>query len=263
MVKKQKSVLFSILIIALFSASTTLSWSGIDFGLMLAALRGNLTLVKKLLDQGANINAKDGRGKTILMETVTNGKNGKLEIVKELLDRGVAINARDNSGETALIYAIHLGHLNIVRELLMRGADIPERDDLSVIERKFPEAMKLLGALNRLKQDLDKKIITRPQALEENVKNGDSLLVGYILHNYKFDVNLLRKLLNIAKNNFLKETDESLKQEYKKIGRLLVAQIGISKTLSSRGVLEGENLPGLPSEIVGEISSHVDISDVS
>ena len=49
---------------------------------------------------------------------------GKLEAVRYLLDEGADVNARDNFGNTALAEAAYYGHLAVVKELLLRGADI-------------------------------------------------------------------------------------------------------------------------------------------
>lgn len=53
--------------------------------------------------------------------------NGHLEIVRELLSQGAEINARDKEGRTALMVASTGGHEEVVRQLLSRGADVNAR----------------------------------------------------------------------------------------------------------------------------------------
>jgi ankyrin repeat protein len=49
---------------------------------------------------------------------------GNLEVVRYLLDEGADINAREKLGHTALAEAAYFGHLDVIKELLLRGADI-------------------------------------------------------------------------------------------------------------------------------------------
>ena len=92
-----------------------------------AVFKGHLSVVRTLLDGGANVNAKcecrqylDG-GWTPLLLAV---ENRRYEIVKELLDRGADVNAKENRGKTALMLAKYYdAGPDIVQVLLDRGAD--------------------------------------------------------------------------------------------------------------------------------------------
>ena len=70
--------------------------------LFLAAGQGRATVVRYLLDEGADVNAREKLGGTPLMEAAY---SGYLEVIKELLFRGAEINAIGNDG-TALDIAI-------------------------------------------------------------------------------------------------------------------------------------------------------------
>jgi len=88
--------------------------------LIQAAQDGNLPAVQTLLEEGADVNAKDTYGFTALM---TAAQKGHTEIVKLLLEKGADVNARNTSG-TALCAALRGGHTDIVKLLLEKGADV-------------------------------------------------------------------------------------------------------------------------------------------
>ncbi|MGC4043949.1 MAG: ankyrin repeat domain-containing protein, partial [Armatimonas sp.] len=56
-----------------------------------------------------------------------------LTIVKALLDRGADVNARDESGMTPLMSAVFIGHIRTIQLLLERGADPRPRSKDSAI----------------------------------------------------------------------------------------------------------------------------------
>lgn len=51
-------------------------------------------------------------------------KQGDLEKVRSLLEEGADINARDRYGQTALMNAAHGGQVELVRLLIEKGADL-------------------------------------------------------------------------------------------------------------------------------------------
>jgi ankyrin repeat protein len=53
---------------------------------------------------------------------------GDLAIVKSLIEQGADINARDTSGRTALHYAVEYGHEDVVELLIANGADMNVKD---------------------------------------------------------------------------------------------------------------------------------------
>lgn len=91
-----------------------------------AAEKGNSIVVKNLLDQGTNVNARDNNGWTPLMRAT---ERGHKEVVEVLLDKSAYINAKDDNGYTALMYATMSGHKDIVELLLAHNADLNEQDN--------------------------------------------------------------------------------------------------------------------------------------
>jgi ankyrin repeat protein len=87
-----------------------------------AALKNNLVAVRKLLDDGVDVNWKDEDGWTALMWA--GGGWGHIEVVKLLLDNGAQVNIQDNNGWTALMVASFNGNSECARLLLEKGADM-------------------------------------------------------------------------------------------------------------------------------------------
>eukprot|EP00731_Ephydatia_muelleri_P014322 Em0008g42a len=90
-----------------------------------AAAVGWMDEVVKLLDQGADVNATEGKEKTALMVA---SYEGHAECVQLLLDRGAQANHQDEDGLTALMVASYGGHVECVNLLLDRGAQVNQQD---------------------------------------------------------------------------------------------------------------------------------------
>jgi ankyrin repeat protein len=105
----------------MISMWTNSAAAGINDVLIKAAEQGNINVVKFIIDDGANVNARKDDGMTSLMYA---SLGGHLEIVRALIARGADVNARTNDGVSSLMYASLGGHLEIVRALLAKGADV-------------------------------------------------------------------------------------------------------------------------------------------
>ncbi|XP_061648885.1 BRCA1-associated RING domain protein 1 isoform X2 [Phyllopteryx taeniolatus] len=90
-----------------------------ETSLHLAAIKGDLKDVKKLLDQGADPNLKDNAGWTPLHEACN---LGHLVVVEALLSRGAFLNTPGYENDSPLHDAVRNGHIAIVKLLLQFGA---------------------------------------------------------------------------------------------------------------------------------------------
>lgn len=97
--------------------------------LIKAVSKGRFKLTKLLVEGGADINTKDGDGRTALIIACMLRFNEKepdlqLRLVKLLLENGANVNAVDKHGKTALIYACcEKANSDLVESLLLSEAD--------------------------------------------------------------------------------------------------------------------------------------------
>lgn len=91
-----------------------------------AAKNGDIAEVRKYINRGVDIDAKDEYSMNALLYAICEGHT---KIVELLIDKGADINATDNSGITALMFACYHGHIEIVKLLIAAGVDINAKDN--------------------------------------------------------------------------------------------------------------------------------------
>lgn len=114
-----------------------------------AVFRGEVEVVRVLVDMGVDVNVRDNKGRTALYELACNvfdidysfvrdvpvdlffGKKMSrvLETVKFLIEKGANVNFVDDRGRTALHEAAARGELEVVRVLVNMGVDVNVRDN--------------------------------------------------------------------------------------------------------------------------------------
>ena len=97
--------------------STTI---GVVTPLHWASEKGEIEMVKELLNNGAFIDAQDQNQKTPLFRAVS---QGKFAVVTELLKRGANPNITDSFNTAPLQNAVAFQHESLVKELLQNGAN--------------------------------------------------------------------------------------------------------------------------------------------
>ena len=101
-----------------YTSEETRSWSCLHF----AAVSGNTIRMKKMLEKGADLEAKSIEGKTPIYEAAKRGQTAAVEL---LANSGAEINARsDHPGFTPLHVAAEYNHHETVGYLLNQGVDI-------------------------------------------------------------------------------------------------------------------------------------------
>ena len=92
-----------------------------DAALIKATEVGNYNNVQRLLDDGANIEAKNEYGNTVLISAIS---NSRFDIAELLIKRGANVNVAGTHGYTALIHAAARNRIDIVKLLMNNGANI-------------------------------------------------------------------------------------------------------------------------------------------
>ncbi len=158
--QSMKKALIALLTIVLLAVSSVAFAAELSFGdiwavsfaailpLIVAAGDGNLSEVKRLLDNGANANDKDENGVTAIINAVWKGQNEVVKVllehganinykkclwsavvndyskvVKILLDNGANVNATNKESWTALMFAVQRSHSEVAKLLLEYGAN--------------------------------------------------------------------------------------------------------------------------------------------
>jgi ankyrin repeat protein len=86
--------------------------------LLLASFNGDAKVAKLLIDNGANVEARNKTGRTAFHIAAKHDRN--VNILFVLLNAGVDLNATDRQGDTPLCHA--LGNVDVYRCLLDMGA---------------------------------------------------------------------------------------------------------------------------------------------
>ncbi|OAY44488.1 protein VAPYRIN [Manihot esculenta] len=110
--------------------------------LCIAARKGEVRTILKLLENGAAINGRDQHGWTALHRAAF---KGKIEAVRALLDKGIDIDAKDEAGYTPLHCAVESGHADVIELLVKKGADVEARTNKSVTALQIAESLHYVG----------------------------------------------------------------------------------------------------------------------
>jgi len=153
--------------------------------LHIAAVNGHLQAATLLVAKAADVNAGDVRGLTPLHAAAWSGSS---EIVALLIDKGADINARDADGVTPLHAAALAGRNGTAALLISRGADV---------NVKNKEGMTPLHAAV-LAGDRDTVVLLIGAGADVNAKNNSGLtpLATALERNQPEIVKLLRQKMN-------------------------------------------------------------------
>ena len=89
--------------------------------LIAAALHSHIAVMEYLLAKGADVNARDRLGRSALWAAVWGDQPAALRL---LLSKGADVNVSAKTGDTLLFMAVEGGRLEMARELITRGAAI-------------------------------------------------------------------------------------------------------------------------------------------
>jgi len=148
-----------------------------------AALSGHKDVAEFLLNNKADVNAKDWEGQTPLHDAA---KNGHKDVV-ELLASKAEIDAKDNSGFTPLHMAAIYGHKDVVKLMIANGAEYNIGD--AAVLGDLEQVKALLNGHPDLVSSKDTNGMT---PLHWAAQRGHKAMVKLLLAN-KADVNAMAK----------------------------------------------------------------------
>ena len=100
----------SVSLVVFFASSAVLAQTHVEKALLEVAAEGKAALVETMLTLGANVNARDGNGRTALMLAA---REGHTETVAKLLSAGADTSAEDRDGNTASTLAEQHRHIEV------------------------------------------------------------------------------------------------------------------------------------------------------
>ncbi len=195
-IRKKKITILLSLMIYTFSwnisnakqPNDTLSYEPDDdeYNLVIASLKGDLSMVQKLIDKGINPNIALDESITPLMYAI---QGGNIQVINFLIARGADINYRPINGSTPLIVAVKSQRTFIVEMLINMGAKIDGSDYLGRTPLMYSIAQNdtmMFGILKNLKANIN----------ATDTFGITPLMVAVIHHNY----NLAEKILQLGVN---------------------------------------------------------------
>ncbi|KAL8241337.1 hypothetical protein R6Q59_014692 [Mikania micrantha] len=115
---------------------------GLGDKLCMAARKGEVRTIRRILENGAVINGLDQHGWTALHRA---SFTGRAEVVRFLIENGVDINSRDEDGYTALHCAVESGHVDVLELLVKKGADVEARTNKGVTPMQIADSLNYSG----------------------------------------------------------------------------------------------------------------------
>ena len=132
-------------------------------------MKGNMNIVKFLIENGAKIESRDKFGKTILHYAI---HYADFEMVKFLLEWNANINAKSNLGQTPLHYASGNGNVAMVKLLIEKGALIDEKNNHG--DTPLIMISKYYDSLNQL--EIVKLLVENGASIDQKNNKGNTAL---------------------------------------------------------------------------------------
>ena len=143
-----------------------------------ASNSGLFEVVQYLIENGANVNAKDKDDLTPLHDASLNPTNKSTKILKYLLENGAQIDAKTKSGWTPLHYATAYGQLDIVQYLIAEGCQIEVKTTSGQIPLHFSVVCNVPAGVIR-------HLIEKGTSIDAKDNDGNTALHNCIIGQYQ------------------------------------------------------------------------------
>ena len=150
-----------------------------------AILFGKDDILQLLIENGADINAKDNQGNSPIYIAV---KNNEIRILRILIEKGADINAKNNLGQSPLHLAVELNNFNYTQVLILSHADINTLD----ANRNSPihiaiknGNIEIMKYLIRIRADLNIRNSDGLTPFEIALQNENIYIMQYIIDNMR------------------------------------------------------------------------------
>eukprot|EP00698_Gefionella_okellyi_P007445 TRINITY_DN1818_c0_g1_i6.p1 TRINITY_DN1818_c0_g1~~TRINITY_DN1818_c0_g1_i6.p1 ORF type:complete len:310 (+),score=69.27 TRINITY_DN1818_c0_g1_i6:126-1055(+) len=146
-----------------------------------AAYKGDVVIVKMLLEAGANIEAKNRYGATPMHKCCA---EGHIDAMEALLAAGAECDSRNNQLSTPLLRAVVGLHAPMVKALFVHGANVNSQDDEGLTSLHRATAMNALDIM---------RVILAQESVQVNIaeETGVTPLHVAAWHGYTTAVELL------------------------------------------------------------------------
>jgi serine/threonine-protein phosphatase 6 regulatory ankyrin repeat subunit B len=173
-----------------------------DTPLIIASSIGHIEIVEVLLNNGADVNAKNNCGNTAL---IIASSEGHIKIVEMLLKKGANLDASNNLNMTALMTASENGHKEVVEMLLDNGPDMKTIEE--VHKGVLSNAQNRMNFLNEKREN--------NEDLKESRQNDLQECKEKILKKQEGEKEIFLKKQEDEKEIFLKKCFEHINRKYR------------------------------------------------
>lgn len=156
-----------------------------DYPLAIAAMYGNMKIIKALVAKGAKVDLPSTNGNTALHFAVS---AGMYDATVYLVEKGAGVNVRNDEGMTALYINSSQGDSKITIYLLKKGSDVNavSGDGYAPIHRAAESGnLDVIKALVQYKADVELVNSYQERAIDIAARNGFDDIVNYFRVTFK------------------------------------------------------------------------------
>lgn len=156
-----------------------------DYPIGIAAMYGNMKIMKALIVKGAKIDSRSSNGNTPLHLAVS---AGMFEAAVFLVEKGADVNSRNDEGMTPLYINASQGETKITQMLLRRGAQVNAvaGDGYAPIHRAAESGnLEVIKVLVQYKADVELVSSYQERAIDIASRNGFEEIVNYFKVTFK------------------------------------------------------------------------------